>query len=64
MRIQPIGQYKTNLNNNRNNSNISFGFVGGPGKTWSDNNKISEEFCKEAGKAIKKVGKIIGKLFK
>lgn len=65
MKILTISNYNVNNNHNKmRNSNVSFGFVGGPGRTLNDNAKISEKFNKEVGKAIKKVGKFIKNLFK
>ena len=68
MKIQAINPINSNNNlgyaKNRATNNVSFGFVGGPGRTISEGNKISEEFCKAVASATKKIGKAIKSFFK
>lgn len=68
MQIQAMNSMNSNYQKcntqNKATNNVSFGFVGGPGRTISEGNKISEEFCKETAKVAKKIGKAIVSFFK
>ena len=67
MKIQAINSINSNnvgYTKNRATNNVSFGFVGGPCRTISEGNKISENFCKAVASTTKKIGKAIKSFFK